>query len=172
MKPINSFFTWTHDWNNSVLVEGHSQSGSPLPLLGLRVCHCIASMHIGNHCFYALTIMSLDFMLYSACWKQNNGFRATCKLMKFVTIWQYSCIIALFIIVQALATNGISMSGRDQRGNTPAHLAASHGNSYTLGSILRAGTVSMLFEYRNYLFPLQVCLRLTLFVWVYICPIH
>ena len=35
------------------------------------------------------------------------------------------------------------MSARDARGATPAHMAAAHGNSFTLHSILRAGVVGL-----------------------------
>ena len=45
--------------------------------------------------------------------------------------------------MQALVNNGVSMSSKDSRGSTPAHLAAAHGNSFTLNTILRAGIVSI-----------------------------
>lgn len=56
----------------------------------------------------------------------------------------------MFFLYQALATCGASFNTRDQRGNTPAHLAAAHGNSYTLASILRGGTVSRMYDYSKW----------------------
>ena len=38
-----------------------------------------------------------------------------------------------------MANNGANLSARDARGATPSHMAAGHGNSFTLHSILRAG---------------------------------
>ena len=46
-------------------------------------------------------------------------------------------------LVKALANNGINLSARDLRGATPAHMAAAHGHSFTLHTLLRAGMVSM-----------------------------
>ncbi len=45
------------------------------------------------------------------------------------------------IVLQALANNGANLNAKDQRGSTPAHMASSHGNSFTLHSILRNGVV-------------------------------
>ena len=45
--------------------------------------------------------------------------------------------------IQALANNGANLNAKDARGTTPAHMASAHGNSFTLHSILRAGTVSL-----------------------------
>lgn len=36
------------------------------------------------------------------------------------------------------------MTSKDVRGSQPAHLAAAHGNSFTLCTILRAGVVSVI----------------------------
>lgn len=44
--------------------------------------------------------------------------------------------------MQALANNGVSMCAEDTRGANPVHMASSHGNSFTLQSILRTGVVS------------------------------
>jgi len=52
--------------------------------------------------------------------------------------------------VKALANNGINLSARDLRGATPAHMAAAHGHSFTLHTLLRAGVVSMQILYMNY----------------------
>ena len=56
---------------------------------------------------------------------------------------------------QALANNGANMNSKDCRGNTPAHLASGHGNSFTLHSILRSGIVSKIslcvFHYQLFL---------------------
>lgn len=60
-------------------------------------------------------------------------------------IGEHKAVITVYL--QALATSGASFNCRDQRGNTPAHLATAHGNSYTLASILRGGTVSLLFYF-------------------------
>jgi len=46
-------------------------------------------------------------------------------------------------LAKALANNGINLSARDLRGSTPAHMAAAHGHSFTLHTLLRAGVVSM-----------------------------
>ncbi|KAJ7399173.1 hypothetical protein BTVI_117552 [Pitangus sulphuratus] len=40
---------------------------------------------------------------------------------------------------QALLINGANLEAQDDRGCTPAHLAAAHGQSYTLQTILRSG---------------------------------
>ena len=42
---------------------------------------------------------------------------------------------------QALLSGNADMSVKDPRGRTPTYLAAAHGNSYTLQSLLRAGAV-------------------------------
>ena len=44
--------------------------------------------------------------------------------------------------LQALINNSANMNARDARGATPSHMAAAHGNSFTLQSILRSGAVS------------------------------
>ena len=41
--------------------------------------------------------------------------------------------------IKALIKNGININARDHRGQTPAHLAATHGHSHTLQAIIRAG---------------------------------
>jgi len=45
--------------------------------------------------------------------------------------------------VQALANNGVNLSAQDIRAATPAHMAAAHGHSFTLHTLLRAGVVSI-----------------------------
>lgn len=40
---------------------------------------------------------------------------------------------------KALIKNGINVNARDHRGQTPAHLAATHGHSHTLQAIIRGG---------------------------------
>ena len=46
-----------------------------------------------------------------------------------------------FNVFQGLANNNVNLSAKDHRGSTPGHLAAAHGNSFTLNTILRSGTV-------------------------------
>jgi len=46
-------------------------------------------------------------------------------------------------LAKALANNGINLSARDVHGATPAHMAAAHGHSFTLHTLLRTGVVSM-----------------------------
>ena len=41
-----------------------------------------------------------------------------------------------------MSNSGANLNAKDQRGSTPAHMAASHGNSFTLHTILRNGVVS------------------------------
>jgi len=63
------------------------------------------------------------------------------------------CLLHLYLWcghVKALANNGINLSARDLRGATPAHMAAAHGHSFTLHTLLRAGVVSMQILYVNY----------------------
>ena len=52
----------------------------------------------------------------------------------------YLCI---HVCGQALANNGANLNAKDSRGSTPGHLAAGHGNSFTLHSLLRAGIVRL-----------------------------
>ena len=47
-----------------------------------------------------------------------------------------------YVVLQALINNGCNMSAKDIRGSTPLHLAAAHGNSFTLHTLLRGGVVS------------------------------
>ncbi|MBN3308856.1 ANR42 protein, partial [Amia calva] len=44
--------------------------------------------------------------------------------------------------MQALVMNGANLTAQDNRGCTPAHLAAAHGHSYTLQTVLRSGVDS------------------------------
>ena len=60
-------------------------------------------------------------------------------------------------LLQALSNNGANMNSKDYRGNTPAHLASAHGNSFTLHSILRSGIVSETYTYTIYIYILCVC---------------
>ena len=55
----------------------------------------------------------------------------------------YMVTIYMIWVVKALANNGVNMSAKDLRGVTPAHMAAAHGHSFTLHTLLRAGVVSM-----------------------------
>jgi len=52
-------------------------------------------------------------------------------------------------LVKALANNAINLSARDLRGATPAHMAAAHGHSFTLHTLLRAGVVSVYYSFMN-----------------------
>ena len=45
--------------------------------------------------------------------------------------------------MQALANNSANLNSKDDRGNTPLHLTAAHGHSFTLQTILRSGVVSV-----------------------------
>jgi len=55
------------------------------------------------------------------------------------------CMVTVYMIwlVKALVNNGVNLSAKDLHGATPAHMAAVHGHSFTLHTLLRAGVVSM-----------------------------
>ena len=61
-----------------------------------------------------------------------------CLLFQLVT-----CTCALHFF-QALLLSGADAAARDARGCTAAHLAAAHGHSYTLQTLLRTGAVRLL----------------------------
>lgn len=95
---------------------------------------------------FALSVQTDPFCAIPGPWGQpgvillviTNCPARKCLLSQLV---KWTCALHFF---QALLLNGADAAARDERGCTASHLAAAHGHSYTLHTLLRAGAVRLL----------------------------